>query len=271
MGQIDLHIHTTASDGCHTPREVVEMAADLGLWTIAITDHDSTEGVAEAERAARSLPLEVIHGVEINADFARSELHILGYYLDCEFPELQDALLKLRTARRQRAARMIDRLAALGLPLERERVAEIAGEGSAIGRPHVAQAMVERGYVDSVEEAFARYIGRGGPAHVERFKLSPLEALRLIRQAGGLPVLAHPLQLMDLVPELAAEGLAGLEAYYTGYTEAETRLLLDLARKHNLLVTGGSDFHGAGVVPEARLGGVEVPLGVVERLRRAAR
>lgn len=268
MGQVDLHVHTNASDGYYAPRQVVEMALQLGMRALAIADHDSTDGVAEAQEAADSTPLEIVPAVEINAEFARTELHILGYYIDCQSPWLQDMLQRLRDGRLSRAQQMVKRLARIGLPLSWERVAAIAGEGSAIGRPHVAQAMLERGYVSSVQEAFFRYIGRGGPAYVERFKLSPVEAVRLVHKVGGIPVLAHPLGIMDVVPELLPAGLAGLEAYYSGYSEEETRLVLAQAAKYRLLITGGSDFHGGGIMPETQLGSVNVPLSVVGELKR---
>ena len=188
--------------------------------------------------------------------------------MDYRSPWLQSVLGRLRDSRLARAQQMVKRLTAIGFPLAWERVAEIAGAGSAIGRPHVAQAMLERGYVNSIEEAFWRYIGRGGPAYVERFKLAPAEAVRLVRKVGGVPVLAHPLGIMDVVPELIQVGLAGLEAYYPGYSEEEIRFLLAQAAKYRLLVTGGSDFHGGSVMPEIQLGSVNVPLSVVEELKK---
>ena len=270
MGGIDLHVHTTASDGAHPPRQVVEMAARLGLRAIAIADHDTTAGAEEAQEAAASWAVEAIAAVEINAEFAHTELHVLGYHVRLASERLQSVLGQLREGRLQRARAMVNRLTAMGLPLDWGRVMEIAGEGSSVGRPHVAQALVERGYAVSTADAFARYIGKGRPAHIERFKLAPAQAIALIREAGGVAVLAHPLQLMDVVPELVGAGLAGLEAYYPGYSARETGFLLDLAARYGLLVTGGSDFHGGGVLPESRLGGVEVPAGVLEALRHRA-
>ena len=270
MGFVDLHVHTTASDGSLSPTQVVELGASIGLRVLSIADHDSTEGIAEAQATATRLPIEVIPSVEINAEFAHSELHVLGYYVDPACRPLQRMLRKLREGRLSRAQGMVAALGLMGMHLEWDRVAQLAGVGSALGRPHVAQAMVERGYVGSVEEAFAQHIGRGRPAYVERFKLRPDDAVELIREAGGLPVLAHPLRVMDVVPELMASGLAGVEAYYTGYTQAETELLLSLAAKHGLLVTGGSDFHGGDILPGSHLGGVPVPLSVALKLKAAA-
>lgn len=270
MGRVDLHVHTTASDGAYPPRQVVEMSVRLGLRAIAIADHDTTAGVPEAQQAAAASALEAIAAVEINAEFGHTELHVLGYYVELGSERLQGVLSHLREGRLGRAQTMVKRLGAMGLPLEWERVLEIAGEGAAVGRPHVAQALVERGYAASTADAFARYIGKGGPAHVERFKLTPAQAIALIREAGGVAVLAHPLQLMDAVPELVSAGLAGLEAYYPGYSARETGFLLELAARYGLLVTGGSDFHGGGIQPESRLGEIEAPEGAPEALRQAA-
>jgi len=266
--QVDLHLHTTASDGAYAPAAVVALARARGLRTIAITDHDSVEGVAEA-LAAAGHGLEVIPGVEINTDIPHAEVHILGYYVDDRHAELQDVLQRLRDFRRDRARRMVEKLARLGLPLDWNRVVALAGEG-ALGRPHVAQALVERGYVANVGQAFDLYIGRAGPAYVERHKLTPVEATRLIVRADGLPVLAHPSgleNLTTLVDALTAAGLVGLEAYYTGYLPEETQSLLALAQKYGLVATGGSDFHGGSVLPHADLGAVFVPVEAAAALR----
>ncbi|MFQ5924821.1 MAG: PHP domain-containing protein, partial [Dehalococcoidia bacterium] len=188
----DLHLHTRASDGRLTPGEVVALAAKKGLSVIAITDHDSIEGIAAALVAAESFPsLRVIPGVEINTDIPDGEIHILGYFIDYHSKELKQTLQRLRHAREIRAQRMIAKLAKLGIPVEWRRVKELAGGGS-IGRPHIAQAMFEGGYIPSLQEAFKRYIGRQGPAYAERERLSPVEAVELVVKAGGLPMLAHP-------------------------------------------------------------------------------
>lgn len=262
---VDLHVHTTASDGQYSPAEVVYSARALGLTTIAITDHDTTDGIEEALAAASDTTLHVLPGVEISTDIARSEVHILGYYVAYVEPSFQAKLALFREARLDRAQRMVAKLARMGLPLNWKRVKQIAGAAT-LGRPHVARAMLEKGYVGSIDEAFDRYINRNGPAYVERMKVSPLEAIQLILEADGIPVLAHPLYQSHLVPELAQHGLAGLEAYYTGYTPDETRFLVDLATKYSLLVTGGTDFHGELVQPEHLLGGVVVPQTVVSSL-----
>jgi len=266
ISRVDLHVHTTASDGRFSPSEVVRKALDLVLTVLAITDHDTTDGIEQALQAAQGTGLEVIPGVEISTDIPGSEAHVLGYYVNYADPRLTHKLKLFRDSRFRRAQGMVTKLATMGLPLDWERVLQIAG-GGALGRPHVAQAMLEMGYVSSTNEAFDLYIGRNGPAYVDRYKMTPSEAVQVILDAHGLPVLAHPLSVTSLVPELARRGLVGLEAYYTGYSPDETRFLVDLAAKHALLVTGGSDFHGERVLPQNRLGGVMVPPEVVEELR----
>ena len=265
-GRIDLHVHTTASDGQQSPAEVVQAALSLGLAAIAITDHDSTEGVEPAMEAARGTTLLVIPGVEISTETARSEVHVLGYHIAYRDPCLCSKLALFRQARLHRAQEMAAKLTRMGLPVALEEVQEMAG-GAAVGRPHVAMVMLQKGYVSSVDEAFNLYIGRNGPAYAERLKLSAVEAVQTVLDAGGLPVLAHPLRVTHLLPELISSGLAGLEVYYPGYAAEETELLLDLAAKYGLIVTGGSDYHGPDVLPGNVLGGVPVPLSALQALQ----
>ena len=198
------------------------MAMDSGLRAIAITDHDSVEGVAPALIAARDCPsLIVIPGVEISTDVPHGEVHILGYFIDHTDPGLAEILKRLRDSRRVRAQRMVAKLANLGIHVSWERVQELAGGGS-IGRPHIAQAMFEHGSVPSFKEAFLKYIGRNGPAYVEREKMTPSQAVELLVKTGGLPVLAHPAGIDDLeefIPELQNAGLVGIEAYYNNYIQ----------------------------------------------------
>lgn len=277
MNQVDLHTHTTASDGSLTPTQLVNRAARLALKVIAVTDHDSTAGIREAQIAGRDRGVEVIPGVEINTDVAKAEVHILGYFIEPDHPELGAQLARIREGRVGRARKMAEVLAGMGAPVRFERILEIAGEG-AVGRPHVAQALVEAGFARGYQDAFTRFIGRNSPAYVERAKFTPAEACALIRRAGGLPVLAHPVfydryggitTVVDpdtMLPELIAAGLAGLEAYYPRYDAVTIEYLLGIARRHGLLVTGGTDFHG--VRPnEPDLGGIYVPMKAVRRLR----
>jgi len=194
----DFHLHTTASDGMLSPQELVSKASDIGLDVIAITDHDCIKGIPSALEAARSYPeLTVIPGVEINTDIPRGEVHILGYYIDCYNTELNHILEELCLSRYERSRKMVEKLADSGIHLEWSRVLDIAGP-DCIGRPHIARAMMEHGYISSLREAFLHYIGRDGIAYVERKKLTPIEAVRLIRRAGGTPVIAHPATIRRL-------------------------------------------------------------------------
>jgi len=269
VSKVDLHIHSTASDGRLTPAEIVNKSAELGLTIIAIADHDSLDGIAPALVAAKAFPwLRVIPCVEISTDVPGGEVHVLGYFIDYTDPELRASLVRMRNSRRGRALGMIAKLEKLGMPIDWERVQELAGSGS-IGRPHIAQAMLEKGYIASLKEAFTKYIGRDGPAYVEREKLTPVEAVQLVLQANGLPVLAHPFTISDpepMVIRLKAAGLVGIEAYYNGYTADEINRLVSLADRHNLLTTGGSDYHGLDASTETMIGGADVPIESAERL-----
>ncbi|RME44674.1 MAG: PHP domain-containing protein [Chloroflexi bacterium] len=277
MSRVDLHAHTTISDGTLTPRELVELAVEKGLVALGITDHDTTDGVPEALRAGQELGLWVVPGVELNTDTEDGHLDILGYFIDISNKELQATLSEIRNARYYRAKRMVEKLRELGRPISFERVLELSTEG-AVGRPHVAQALLEAGYVSSISEAFELYIGRHGPAYADRYRMSPEEACALVRRAGGVPSLAHPTPASDpfsdpkdlnrLLPILRDAGLGALECYYPGYTSDVSAWLLSLAERFDLIPTGGSDFHGAAK-PDIDLGMVEVPLEYVERLRAA--
>jgi predicted metal-dependent phosphoesterase TrpH len=269
VSQVDLHIHSTASDGKYSPEAIVGKAADLGLTIIALADHDSVDGIAPALEAARAFPrLRVIPGVEISTDIPGGEVHVLGYFIDYTSQELKSALERFRQSRERRARLMIARLRDLGIHVEWQRVREIAGDGS-IGRPHIAQAMLEKNYIPTLKEAFTRYIGRDGPAYVEREKMTPAEAVALIVRSNGLPVLAHPFTIDDpetMIIQLKTAGLVGIEAYYGDYTAEVVQTLTGLAAKHGLIATGGSDYHGLDDSAETGLGGVEVPLAAAERL-----
>lgn len=274
MSAVDLHVHTTASDGRFSPADIVRKAASLDLTTIAITDHDTVDGLSAALEAARAYPaLRVIPGVELSTDVREGEIHVLGYFIDYTDAGLLRSLETMRDSRVNRARKMVEKLRALGMPLDWERVLQIAGEG-AIGRPHVAQAMLEKGYIPTLQDAFRVYLGHGGPAYVERDKLTPAEAVRLILKSGGLPVLAHPLTGGDpetTIQELKAVGLVGVEVYYASYSDEEITPLLGLASKHGLIATGGTDYHGLDEENEAVMGSVEVPEKAVADLLAMAR
>lgn len=253
-------------------------AAGQGIEVLAITDHDTTDGLPEALDEARRHHIRVVPGVEISTLSAQDEIHLLGYFVDLENAQLQKLLVRTREARWTRAQKMLVRLEKLGLPLEWDRLVELSGGGSSIGRPHVAMSLLDAGHVTSWEEAFDRWIGRDCPAYVERYKLSPETAIQLINGAGGLAVLAHPYvysrdgkcrKAMDLehwLPRLRQAGLAGVETYYPNYPRGISRHLLDLAVKHGLIITGGSDFHTGAA--GTGLGGVDVPWAAWEGLER---
>ncbi|HUT96598.1 MAG TPA: PHP domain-containing protein [Dehalococcoidales bacterium] len=269
MGRVDLHVHSTASDGRLTPAEVIREAAERGLAYIALTDHDTVDGIATAKAAAQRLPnLIFIPGIEISTDIPQGEVHILGYFFDYADPQLLAQLEEFKDSRLRRAEQMVAKLAGLGVHIGWQRVLEIAG-ASTIGRPHIARAMLEKGYVPSFKKAFDKYLGHGKPAYVEREKMLPAEAVAIIVRAGGLPVLAHPLTTEDpegLLAELKPAGLVGMEAYYGDYSDEEVEGLVALAQKHDLIATGGSDFHGIEPDEETPIGGSDVPLEAAERL-----
>ena len=271
-GKVDLHLHSTESDGRLPPADLIELAYRNGVRRLALTDHDTTEGLPSALEAGQRLGLEVIPGIEISTDIPGTEVHILGILLNYEQEDFQEQLTKFRQARLGRAERMVEKLAGLGVPVSWERVQEIAG-GASVGRPHVAQAMLEAGHVKSMPEAFDRYIGRNGPAYAERFKLTPVEAVALVHSVQGLAVLAHPLESTgseELIPQLARDGLDGVECYYQGYSTAQIERLVARTREQGLVPTGGSDYHGfpmSGMTAVSNEpGSVEVPQAVVEEL-----
>jgi predicted metal-dependent phosphoesterase TrpH len=268
---LDLHIHSTASDGVLTPSEVVRLALQRGLSAIAVTDHDTLDGIEAAQAAAAETDLEVVPGVEINSEGGWGDLHFLGFYVDPADTVLNERLRRMREARVVRAQEMVRALAKLGMPLEWEEVEGLAA-GQSVGRPHVARALFSRGYVSSEKEAFDRYISREGPAYVPRLRLTPPEVIEGIQGAGGVAVLAHPAcsGVLDRVEEFASYGLQGLEVYYPGHSPEDTHALKDLCRRLDLLATGGSDFHAPGGAEGAPLGSVYVPWECLLQLHRAA-
>jgi hypothetical protein len=270
---VDLHTHTTASDGTCTPEALVGEARERGLGVLAITDHDSTEAVEPARRAAGDgPPLTIVPGIEINTEGPAGEVHVLGFFVDHLASWLGTFLAECRAERAARVHRIAERLASLGLRVDPAEVLALVREGSP-GRPHVAQVLLQKGYVRSVKEAFDRYLGAGKPGYVAHRKVEPREACAIIHRAGGLAVLAHPSFLKTsevLARELAAEGLLdGIECYYPEHTPAETDRYLALCRELGLVPTGGSDFHGPPV-RTAELGQPPVPWSVYEALCRRA-
>lgn len=269
-------MHTTASDGQYAPSDIVTLARQRGLDVIAITDHDTTEGYQEARRAVslNGGPLEILPGIELSAEDESGDVHMLGYLFDADAPHFQQQLEQFRQDRFYRAEKIVRRLDALGLPVAWPRVVEIAG-GGAIGRPHIARALVEAGYVNSIAEAFERYIHNGGPAYVARRRMSPEEAIALIHRAGGVAVMAHPAlvpgYLTLLKERLIPAGLDGVEVVHPKNPEAVRLDLRGAARQYDLVMTGGSDFHRPEEDGTLLLGTLTPPEGCVQRLRERAR
>ena len=267
-GGVDLHSHTTASDGSLSARELVREAVKHGVRVLAITDHDSTEGLADAlDEASKHPPLTIVPGIEINTDVDGGEIHILGYFLRYGEEWFQAFLREQREERVRRVYRIADRLAELGMPIDPQEVFTLVKEGSA-GRPHVAQVMVNRGYVKSIRQAFDKYLRTGGPGHVPRKKLAPSEAVAIIRRVGGVPVLAHPglADNDDLIPGLVEAGLMGIECYYHEHSAAQTAAYLQMCKEWGLVATGGSDYHGPHLGRPNPLGSPPVPLSAYEAL-----
>ncbi len=269
MGYVDLHVHTSVSDGRYTPEEIVKKAAGLGLKYLAICDHDSVDGVAPALEAAKKYPgLTVIPGVEMSTLAIGSEVHMLGYFVDFHDIELKKVLAELSDSRMGRAEAMVEKLNEMGINIEWARVQELAGDGT-IGRPHIANAMLEKGYITTFKEAFDKYIAQGAPAYIERSKVTPVEAVGIIKKAKGLPVLAHPFTVAEpekLIAELKEAGLVGIEVYYDNYSPDERKTLAKLAAKYQLVACGGSDYHGIDESFETMIGESETPLETVEQL-----
>ena len=265
----DLHLHTTASDGRLNPCELVELAADVGLDVIAITDHDTVDGIAPAITAAEAFSsLKVVPGIEMSTDVPHGEVHILGYFIDYKDENFVFLLKEMNDSRWGCARKMVVKLNNLGIDIKWTRVCELA-QGGTVCRPHVAQAILENGYVESIREAFDKYIGREGPAYVQRKKILPIEAVRTIVKARGLPVLAHPADIGDLerlICELKEAGLVGIEVYYGAYTSDVIKRLQKLAIRYELIATGGTDYHAFGNDLEVMIGRALTPSHSVEQL-----
>ena len=269
----DFHTHSTASDGVLSPSALVDLAASQGVIYHALTDHDSTEGIAEARAAAaRHTGYTLIPGVEMGTDIEGAEVHMLGLYLSPEDDDLQAMLRRLRAGRVDRGYGIVEKLRAMGIMIEWERVKQIAGDAS-VGRPHIAQALVEAGYVPKVADAFDRWIGRNGPAYVERDKMTPAESVRCIVERGGMACLAHPADLQGLdalLAELKAAGMAAMEVYYKDYPPGTVERLRQAAERSGLLPLGGSDYHGIFGNDEPLPGDIPLPDAAIERFLEAA-
>lgn len=255
----DLHIHTNASDGKYTPEELVMQAREAGLTYVSITDHDTVAGLRQL--ISHRVGLKIIPGLELSTDLANREVHILAYSFDMDHPQLCSELEKIVEDRFLRVKKMVKKLNSLGYAVDYDHILEIAGQATSVGRPHVAKALVERGYFKQVGDAFLGLLEKNGPAYVPHYKMSPETAIRLVHCAGGIPVIAHPGLIGDdsFVLHLIQEGAKGLEVYHPKHDQFQTDKYLNLAQARNLLITGGSDFHGIqGRFPE-RLGEFTIP------------
>ncbi|MGC7872466.1 PHP domain-containing protein [Desulfosporosinus sp. SYSU MS00001] len=265
--EVDLHCHTTASDGLLTPNELVRTAAVLGLKGIGITDHDTIQGWREAEEAANVCQIQLLKGIELNTDWNGKEVHILGYELDDSSNDLNQTLKSLRDARKKRMLEILDRFQHLGITIEVKEIQKFA-KGESIGRPHIAQALIEQGYVNSIKEAFDDYIGKGGPAYVPLHKLTPEEGIKLIRESHGVAVLAHPgiYRLEEGIKPWIEAGLQGIEVSHSEHNQEDELRYRSLAEKYNLVMTGGSDFHGEERKPGVKLGHWGAPEEVIQQI-----
>ena len=272
----DLHTHSTISDGRRTPTQLVDLAYGNGVRIMSLTDHDIVDGLPEAFEAASRYPdFTLIPGIEMSTDVPGNEVHILGHFIDWESAEFRRALAVLQESRLGRARKMVEKLGALDKPVDWERVQSFAD--GAVGRPHIALALVEAGHVSTVNEAFDLYLSRNGPAYVERERLDPEQVVALLLGVGGLATLAHPRELFaaggleDLLARLKSAGLTGMEVYYQDYAPAEIETFRALAQKFDLLPLGGSDYHGLGGPQQREPGDIPLPMESVERLFELAR
>ena len=277
MGNIDLHLHTTASDGVMTPSQIVNYAKSKGLVAIAITDHDTIEGLEEGLLEGERIGLEVIPGIEISAEHSPGSMHLLGFLIDVNHPILKERLEYLQRARAERNPRMAEKLNKLGINITFDEVLKVSGGGQ-VGRPHFAQVLIEKGYVRSFQEAFDRFLKKGAPAYVEKMRFSAEESIHFINEANGVAVLAHPntlqlngySELENLILRLVKKGLRGIEAYYPEHSALEVAQYKTLAERHGLLVTGGTDYHGIeknGLDIGVGRGEMRLPYSIVENLK----
>ena len=279
MIRIDLHAHTTASDGSLVPEELVRLAKQQGVATLAVTDHDTVAGLPRAIAEGAQAGVEIIPGIEISCLYGKTELHILGYFINPDDPHLAAALTKYQASREERNPRIVQRLEELGCALTYAEIKAAAGTAT-VGRPHIAQALVRRGYVTSVSEAFNRYLADDAPAYIPRPLPSPAEAIGLIRQIGGIPVLAHPVytsRLKEPFEQVCATlkefGLLGIEALYSSHNRQQTDRYRSISKNQGLLVTGGSDFHGEtkpNLLVGTGYGNLAIPPDLLEPMRTLA-
>jgi len=271
---VDLHIHTNFSDGVFTPQEAVRHAKEIGLSAIAITDHDCVDGIDAAMEEGAKIGVEIIPGVELSTEIdcpERSEMHILGYFMNWKNAQFQESLLLFQKSRHKRANQIVDKLSKLGLLLGKEKIDSLS-RSHCVGRLHFAKALIEEGYVSSLNEAFQKYLSYGKPAYAPKFHLKPDEAISMILKTGGIPVLAHPYyghySNRNMLNSLVRSGLAGIEVWHSNHGASTVNLFLKIAKDLNLISTGGSDCHGAFGNEPAVMGSVKIPYSVVEDMKR---
>ena len=269
MNYADLHLHTNFSDGAYSPEELVKKAKDTGLVAISVVDHDTVLGVKSAMEAGRAQGVEVIPGIELTAEEESQEVHILGYFIDHTNQDLLKRLVILKDNRVERIYKICDKLKELGVPLEPDSVFKLAENGT-VGRLHIARALVSGGFIRNTYEAFQKYIGDRGPAYVLGFRFGTRDAIKLIKEAGGIPVLAHPCTMHkdEFIPRFVEYGLMGLEVYYPEHSQSMVNFYEEMAKTLGLLVTGGSDCHG-DAKEEIKIGLIKLPYEFVEKLKAA--
>lgn len=266
--RIDLHMHSTFSDGLFSPTELVEKAVEKSLDAISLTDHDCVDGVGEAVAAGREYGVEVLSGVELSCEFRGRDLHILGYGVDPDHAGFQNMLERFRDTRERRGLQIIEKLNDLGIPIEANDVMVKSGKG-ALGRPHIAAVLAEKKFVSSPTEAFDKYIAEGGPAYVPKYKMDPKDAIGHIRRAGGLAFMAHPgifLKDMDEMSALLAEGFDGVEVYHPKHDEKTVATLTSVAAANGLLISGGSDYHGFAN-RDLPIGSIDLSYDLLEKIK----
>ncbi len=279
MGHVDLHLHTTASDGVLSPSEIVRYGKAKGLQAIAITDHDTIEGLEEGLQEGERIGFEVIPGVEISAEHSPGSMHLLGYFLDIHHPLLRERLQYLQKARAERNPKIVENLNRLGVRITFEEVVEASGGGQ-VGRPHFAEVLLKKGYVKTFQEAFDRFLKKGAPAYVDKLRFTPKEALHFIKEAQGVAVLAHPKTLglngysalENLLHRLIEYGLKGIEVFYPEHSALEVAQFRTMAERNGLLMTGGTDYHGIekdGLDIGIGRGEMRLPYSIVDGLKKA--
>lgn len=268
MGKVDLHVHTTFSDGNLSPWEVVEKGYNKKLQALGITDHDTMQGISGAQTAGRKFGIEIIPGFEFSTDYEGNELHILGYYCKQDNINLIEMLNTVKSSRFDRMVAMVEKIKKLGLKIDLSDILNTV-KGDIFGRPHLAAVLCQKGYCKSSREAFERYIGKGCPAYVERFKVNTFEGIDMIVRAGGIPVLAHPgiYGADEMIPSLKNGGLSGIEVFHPDHDLDAIFRYKKIASDYNLIITGGSDFHGEEIGSASQLGNVTVGYSCVEKMK----